>query len=239
MEYFDLLNRACIDSGVDFDENKYSKFMQYKDIIKEWNEKINLTAITDDDEIIKKHFIDSIKIFKFSPIKNAKNIIDIGTGAGLPGIPIKILFPEIRLVLLDSLRKRVNFLNNVISELNLKNIEAIHGRAEDFAQDKKYREKFDFAVSRAVANLSVLSEYCIPYVKVNGYFIALKGPSVSGEIDDSKNAVKILGGTIKEIIEVKIEDTDLEHNLVVISKNSSTSVIYPRKAGTANKNPLT
>lgn len=238
MEYFDLLNRACIDCGVDFDENKYNKFMQYKDIMKEWNQKVNLTSITEDDEIIKKHFIDSIKIFKFSPIKNANSIIDVGTGGGLPGIPIKILFPETRVILLDSLNKRVNFLNNVISELDLKNIETIHGRAEDFAQDRKYREKFDFAVSRAVANLSVLSEYCIPYVKVNGYFIALKGPSVSEEINESKNAIKKLGGNIKEIIEVKIEDTDLEHNLVVISKNSNTSVIYPRKAGTANKNPL-
>jgi 16S rRNA (guanine527-N7)-methyltransferase len=176
MEYFDILNVACNNEGLEFDEDKYSKFIKYKDLIKEWNEKINLTAIVEDSEIIKKHFVDSIKVFKFEKLKNASRIIDIGTGGGFPGIPMKIVNPNSKVVLLDSLNKRINFLNEVIKELNLEHIETIHGRAEDFANNNKFREKFDVAVSRAVANLTVLSEFCLPYVKVGGPFKATKYP---------------------------------------------------------------
>ncbi|SKA91464.1 16S rRNA m(7)G-527 methyltransferase [Clostridium sp. USBA 49] len=238
MEFFEIMNTACINEKLYFDKEKYDKFMKYKDLIKEWNEKINLTAITEDEDIVKKHFIDSIKIFRFSLLNTAKRIIDIGTGAGFPGIPISIMLPEVEVVLLDSLNKRVNFLNEVIKELNLKNITALHGRAEDFAREKGYRENFDFAVSRAVANMAVLSELCIPYVKTNGYFIALKGPSVEEEINEGKKAIVTLGGVIEDIINVDIENTDLKHNLVIVKKIKETPKIYPRKAGTIQKKPI-
>lgn len=238
MEYFDIMNTASLDVNLAFDEEIYNKFIQYKDMIKQWNEKINLTAIVEDEQIVKKHFIDCIKIFKCSPLKEAKNIIDIGTGAGFPGIPIKIIKSDINVVLLDSLNKRINFLNEVINIIELKNISTIHGRAEDFSRKLEYREKSDVAVSRAVANLAVLSELCIPYVKVGGYFVAMKGPSVEEEIKDGKGAVSILGGKIEDIIKIEIEDSDLNHNLVVIKKVKETPKAYPRKAGTAIKKPL-
>ena len=238
MKYFDILNGSSNNEGLKFNEKKYQQFMKYKDLIKEWNEKINLTAIKEDEEIVKKHFIDSIKVFKFKELMNAKNIIDIGTGGGFPGIPMKIIKPEINIVLLDSLNKRIKFLNEVIMELQLKDIKAIHGRAEDFAQEVQYREKFDIAVSRAVANLTVLSEFCLPYVKVGGFFVAMKGPAVEEEIKSSKNAIRMLGGRIEHIEKVQIEDSDLNHNLVIISKISKTNKIYPRKAGMVTKNPL-
>lgn len=238
MEFYDIINTACVNVGLDFNQDKYEKLMKYKTLLKEWNEKINLTAITEDEEIIKKHFIDSIKAFKFSGLRQSKRIIDVGTGAGLPGIPIKIVQPEIDIVLLDSLNKRVNFLNEVIRQLDLKNISAIHGRAEDFANESKYREKFDIAVSRAVANMAVLSELCIPYVRPNGYFLALKGPAVEQEIAEGNKAIETLGGKLLEIINVDVEDTELNHNLVVVKKVIVTSSIYPRKAGTASKKPI-
>jgi len=238
MEYFDILNEACNNEGIEFNEEKYSKFIKYKEMIKEWNEKINLTAIVEDDEIIKKHFIDSIKVFKFEKLKNGRKVIDIGTGGGFPGIPMKIVNPSTEVVLLDSLNKRINFLNEVIKDLELNNIRTIHGRAEDFARESRYREKFDVATSRAVANLTVLSEFCLPYVKVGGYFVAMKGPAIEEEMKDAKNAIKILGGQVEKIIEVDIEGSDLNHNLVVIKKIKETPSKYPRKAGMVTKNPL-
>jgi len=238
MIYFDAMSKACEKVGLTFDENKYNKFIKYKEMIQEWNKKINLTAITDDSEIIQKHFIDSIKSFNFKFLKDAKNIIDVGTGAGFPGIPIKIVNSGIEVVLLDSLNKRINFLNEVIKELDLKDIKAIHGRAEDFAKDKEYREKFDIATSRAVANMTVLSEFCMPYVKVGGYFLALKGPSIEQELKDSKNAIGTLGGRIQEVIKVDMEDSEMNHNLVIIKKMKSTDIKYPRKAGMVTKKPL-
>lgn len=238
MEYFNLMKNACKNEGLLFNENQYNRFIKYKELIQEWNEKINLTAITEDEEIIKKHFIDSIKIFKFQFLKDAKNVIDVGTGAGFPGIPIKIMNEEINMVLLDSLNKRINFLNKVIDELQLKDIKAIHGRAEDYAVKNEYRESFDVATSRAVANMTTLSEFCIPYVKVGGYFIALKGPSVDEEISQSKNAIGTLGGKLEDIIEVDIEESDLKHNLVIVKKIKLTPKQFPRKASAINKKPL-
>ncbi|AJA50121.1 ribosomal RNA small subunit methyltransferase G [Clostridium pasteurianum DSM 525 = ATCC 6013] len=238
MKYFNIMESACDNEGVVFNEEKYNKFMKYKNLIKEWNEKINLTAITEDGEIVKKHFIDSIKIFRFPFLKNAKNIIDIGTGAGFPGIPIKIINEEICVVLLDSLNKRINFLNEVIDRLDLKNIKTIHGRAEDYAKNIEYREKFDIATSRAVANMTVLSEFCIPYVKVGGYFVALKGPSIEEEILESKNAIGTLGGRLEDIIKVDIEESDLKHNLVIVKKIKQTPKQFPRKSGIVTKKPL-
>lgn len=238
MEHFDILNAACIDVGLDFDEDKYNKFMLYMNILKEWNEKINLTAIVDDEGIIKKHFIDCIKIFKFQPLKNKSRIIDVGTGAGFPGIPISICMPESEIVLLDSLNKRVNFLNEVITQLGLKNIKAVHGRAEDFAQNPLFREKFDVSVARAVANMSVLSEYCLPFVKMNGYFVAMKGPGVDEELVLAKASLSKLGGVLKETITVDIEDSDLNHNIVIVRKKNTTPSNFPRKAGIITKKPL-
>jgi 16S rRNA (guanine527-N7)-methyltransferase len=233
-----MLNEACSNEGLTFDEDKYNKLIKYKDLLKEWNERMNLTAITDDEGIIKKHFIDSLKIFRFSKLKSFKRIIDVGTGAGFPGIPMKILMPEMEIVLLDSLNKRINFLNEVINSLNLEGIAAVHGRAEDFARVNNYRESFDAAVSRAVANLSVLSELCLPYVKKNGYFIALKGPAVEEEITEAGNAIKALGGQIERTIPVTVEGTDLNHNLVVVNKIDHTVKEYPRKAGILAKKPI-
>ncbi|QAT41556.1 16S rRNA (guanine(527)-N(7))-methyltransferase RsmG [Clostridium sp. JN-9] len=238
MNYFEMLSLACSDVKVNFDSEKYDKFIEYMNMIKLWNERVNLTAITEDDVIIKKHFIDCIKIFKYESLKSKCSIIDVGTGAGFPGIPMNIINNENKIVLLDSLNKRVNFLNEVINKLNLKNITAVHGRAEDFGQDVNYRERFDFSISRAVANLTSLSEYCLPFLKLNGKFIAMKGPAVADEINDSRNAIAVLGGSLEKIIEVNIEDSDLKHNLVIIEKIKHTPKQYPRKAGMATKKPI-
>ncbi|MFX0549876.1 16S rRNA (guanine(527)-N(7))-methyltransferase RsmG [Hathewaya histolytica] len=238
MDYFNILQEACQDIGLEFTKEKYEQFMLYKDLIKEWNQKVNLTSIKEDEEIIKKHFIDSIKIFKFEGLKDAKKVIDIGTGGGFPGIPMKIVNPKCEMVLLDSLNKRVNFLNIVIKELKLDNISTIHGRAEDFALNPEYREQFDCVVSRAVANMSVLSELCLPYVNLGKHFIPLKGPAVEEELEESKRALDILGGNVEKVIPVQIENSDLEHNLVIVKKIKHTPKQYPRKAGTANKKPL-
>lgn len=238
MNYFDLMNVSCLDVGFDFDDEKYNMFMSYMSLLLEWNKNVNLTSITDEEQIIKKHFIDSIKIFKFSPLREMKSVIDVGTGAGFPGIPMSIVNPNMKVVLLDSLNKRINFLEEVKNKLGLKNIETIHGRAEDYAVRGKLRDKFDAAVSRAVASLPVLSEYCLPYVKVGGYFIALKGPAVEEEILLSKNAISSLGGTLEDIIKVSIEESDLEHNIVIIKKIKDTPKQFPRKAGTASKKPI-
>ena len=238
MKFFDLMKTASKDAGLEFTEVQYEQFIKYMRLLQEWNEKINLTAILEDEEIIKKHFIDSIKAFKRDEFKKNVNMIDVGTGAGFPGIPIAIMNPNINVTLLDSLNKRIKFLDIVISKLGLKNIKTIHSRAEDGARNKKLREKFDIATSRAVANMSVLSEYCLPYVKVGGKFIALKGPAVDQEIEESDVAIKTLGGELEQICEVKIEDTDLRHNLVVVKKIKECAKTYPRKAGTISKNPI-
>lgn len=238
MKYYDMLEKVSLNEGLTFNKDKYEKFILYKEMIQEWNKKINLTAITEDEEIVKKHFIDSIKVFEVEELKNANYIIDIGTGGGFPGVPMKIVKEDCKMVLLDSLNKRVTFLNEVIKELSLKDIEALHGRAEDFAKEEKYREKFDGVVSRAVANLTVLSEFCLPYVKVGGYFVALKGPAIDEEMEDAQNAIKLLGGKIERIQPVQIEGSDLNHNLVVIKKIKATAKKYPRKAGMVTKNPL-
>ncbi|WBW97613.1 16S rRNA (guanine(527)-N(7))-methyltransferase RsmG [Oceanirhabdus sp. W0125-5] len=238
MEYYKLFEKACADVDIEFNEDMYNKFMKYKELIKEWNKKVNLTAITEDEEIIKKHFIDSIKVLKNDGLKQGNKVIDIGTGGGFPGIPLKIVLPEIKITLLDSLNKRINFLNLVIEELGLKNVETIHGRAEDFGQNPKYREKYDYAVSRAVANLTALSEFCIPFVKVNGKFLAMKGPAVEDEINDSKKAINVLGGELKVVDNVIVEGSDLNHNLVCILKKKATPKKYPRKAGMVTKNPI-
>ena len=238
MDFYNLMCKSADDIGLQLSKEQYEKFIIYMRLLQEWTEKVNLTAIVEDEDVIKKHFIDSIKSFKREEFKKASTLIDVGTGAGFPGLPIAIMKDDIKVTLLDSLNKRVNFLNTVINELGLSNVIAIHSRAEDGARDNKLREKFDIATSRAVANMSVLSEFCLPYVKIGGNFIALKGPSVDQEIKESIGAIKVLGGELIDICEVNIEDTELRHNLVIVKKVKECSKLYPRKAGLITKNPL-
>lgn len=238
MNFYDLMSKSTEDVGLQLSKEQYEKFIDYMKLLKEWNEKINLTAIVEDEEIIKKHFIDSIKAFKRNEFKTANTLIDVGTGAGFPGLPIAIMRNNLNVTLLDSLNKRINFLNTVISKIGLSNIITIHSRAEDGAKDINLREKFDIATSRAVANMSVLSELCLPYVKVGGNFIALKGPAIDQEIKESTNSIKILGGELMDICEINIEETELKHNLVVVKKINKCPKQYPRKAGLITKNPI-
>lgn len=238
MKYFQLMKEASLEVGLDLTEKQYNQFIDYMKLLQEWNEKINLTAITEDEEVIKKHFIDCIKAFKSNAVKNASTIIDVGTGAGFPGLPIAIMNPNVKVTLLDSLNKRINFLNAVIAKLELKNVVTIHSRAEDGARKPELRENFDVATSRAVANMAVLSEFCLPYVKLSGYFVALKGPAIEDEIREGKKAIDTLGGELENIIEVNIEESDLKHNIVEIKKIKKCPKVYPRKAGSINKKPI-
>lgn len=214
------------------------QFLLYYEMLVEKNKVMNLTAITEFDEVMKKHFIDSLSLVKAFDLQGTLSVIDIGTGAGFPGIPLKIAFPELKVTLMDSLNKRVDFLNDIINALELKEIEAIHGRAEDFAKPDLLREKFDLCVSRAVANLSTLSEYCLPYVKQGGRFISYKSEKVSEEMKDAEYAIHILGGEIEEQIAFYLPDSEFYRNLFVVKKCHETPVKYPRKAGTAAKKPL-
>lgn len=214
------------------------QFDEYYNLLVQWNKVMNLTSITEYDEVISKHFIDSLSIVHAIDMKNIKNMIDVGTGAGFPGIPIKIVFPHINVTLLDSLNKRVNFLNAVIEKLELKNIIAIHGRAEDFARKCEYREKFDLCVSRAVANLSTLSEYCLPYTRIGGCFIPYKSGEIDEELDQSKKAVRILGGSIQNVVKFELPGTDIKRSFVILNKEKETGKKYPRKAGIPSKEPL-
>lgn len=223
--------------NIDIADIELEKFNKYYELLITWNEKMNLTSITDKDEVIYKHFVDSIALIKYVDISD-KYILDVGTGAGFPGIPLKIISPNAKIVLLDSLAKRVNFLNEVINELGLDNITAVHGRAEDFANNISYREKFDIVTSRAVANLSTLSEYCIPFVKLNGQFIPYKSGNVDEEIINAKKALGILGGKISVVEKFIPPNTDFDRSLIFIDKCKKTSKQYPRKAGTPSKNPL-
>lgn len=222
---------------INLNQNQKDQFMKYYELLVEWNKVMNLTAITDFDEVIDKHFIDSLAVVKINNISNEK-IIDIGTGAGFPGIPLKIAFPNTRIVLLDSLNKRINFLNEVIKELNLSGIETIHGRAEDYGKDKKYREEFDISTSRAVANLATLAEYCIPFVKKGGSFISYKSGEVLEELDSAKKAIEILGGAMEDVKSFHLPVTDIERTLIRIDKKSKTPMKYPRAAGKPGKEPL-
>ena len=220
---------------LNIDEKQIEKFLIYKDLLKEWNTKINLTAIIKDEEIVLKHFIDSLTIEKY--IERDVNLIDIGTGAGFPGLPLKIIRDDLKVTLLDSLNKRLVFLNEVKNKLNLRNVDIIHGRAEDIARDMKYREKYTIATARAVANLATLSEYCLPFVKINGYFICMKGNNLD-EIEEAKKAIEILGGEIIKVENRMLPGSDIERNIIVIQKIKSTPEQYPRKAGIPSKNPI-
>lgn len=224
--------------GIDCSQDMINKFEGYMEGVLEWNEKINLTAITDKDEFVKKHYLDSLLCYGLPNLMNATKVIDVGTGAGFPGIPLAIVFPKKEFVLMDSLKKRLNVIDELCTELGIKNVVTLHGRAEDLARDKKHREVYDLCVSRAVANLSVLAEYTLPFIKKGGTLLAYKGPEVSKEIDESMKAIRILGGTLTEKVDVNIEGLGLNHKIVVIKKTGDTPAKYPRKAGTPTKEPL-
>lgn len=238
MEKALLLKNFCTEVNIAYKDEYYDKLMTYMSLVIEWNQKINLTAIVDEDEFFIKHFLDSISAFKFSKLQRCRNIADIGTGAGFPGIPMAILTPDINYTLVDSLNKRINFLSLVKEKLQLNNIELIHSRAEDLAKNTKYREKFDGVVSRAVANLSVLCEYSLPYIKKGGYFVALKGPNVIEEIPNGKNAMKILGGQLEGIVELSISEEIKSHKLVIVKKVKETPATFPRNSAIISKKPL-
>ena len=224
--------------SVELTDKQMSQFIKFYEMLVEWNKVMNLTGITEYEEVVMKHFVDSLSIVKINGLDGVKSIIDVGTGAGFPGIPLKIVFPEMKITLLDSLNKRINFLNAVIEELGLEDIETIHGRAEDFAKKEHYREQYDLCVSRAVANLSTLSEYCLPYVKVGGSFIPYKSGEIDEELNNSKKAVQILGGEIEDVVKFQLPDTDIGRSFVKIKKNKNTAKKYPRKAGLPAKEPL-
>ena len=224
----------CI--GIELTNSQLNAFETYYDMLIDRNKVMNLTAITEFDEVMDKHFLDSVYLFRSIELKANYKLIDIGTGAGFPGIPLKIVFPELKITLLDSLNKRVGFLNDVIDELNLNDIEAIHGRAEDIARDKTYRASYDIAVSRAVANLSTLSEYCLPFVKIGGKFVSYKSGDCADEVDNAKAAIHLLGGKINKIDEFSYSNNS--RSFIVIDKVMNTSNKYPRKAGLPSKKPL-
>lgn len=215
-----------------------SEFELYKKELLLWNKRINLTSITDEKEVEVKHFLDSLSIAQAVDLTNPLRVIDIGTGAGFPGIPIKIVFPNIKLTLLESVQKKVNFLEHIIKILDLKEVEALWGRAEDFGQKKEYREAFDVSVSRAVAELRILAEYCLPFVRIGGLFVAQKEEKVEEELDSAQKAISTLGGKLKEVIKVKLPLSEITHSLVVIEKVSKTPEKYPRRAGMPKKKPL-
>lgn len=226
--------------SIELSEHQLYQFYTYFELLVEWNKIMNLTTIISMDEVVIKHFADSLTLVKAVSDLGEKEayILDMGTGAGFPGIPLKIVYPKLKIVLLDSLNKRIKFLDEVIGQLGLENIIAIHGRAEDYGRNKEYREQFDYCVSRAVANLSTLSEYCMPYVKIGGTFISYKSGNIDEELKEAKGAVKLLGGKVEQVITFSLPKTEVARSLVVIKKNEGTAKKFPRKAGLPGKEPL-
>jgi len=238
MNHTDQFEKDLKALGISLSENQLKQFLTYYEMLVEWNQVMNLTAITDYKEVLKKHFIDSLSLVKACDLQGNLSLIDIGTGAGFPGIPLKIVFPNLKITLLDSLNKRVQFLNAVIKKLALSDIDAVHGRAEDLAKPGMLREQYDICVSRAVANMTTLSEYCIPFVKVGGRFISYKSEKIVEEIKEAEAAIKILGGRIEKQVELYLPDSTIYRNLFVIEKKAASPKKYPRKAGLPAKEPL-
>ena len=241
----EYLNSLSSKLNIELSKEQLDSFLKYYELLIDWNEKINLTAITEYEDVCLKHFVDSMSIVNaFSSYEEAsvffkdKTLIDVGTGAGFPGVCLKILFPELNITLMDSLDKRIKFLNEVMAALGLKKIATVHARVEDAAKTSEYRESFDFATARAVASLPVLSEYCLPFVKVGGSFIAYKSEKVLEEISISANALNVLGGKIESKFSFDLPDSQLARTILFIKKESSTPDKYPRKAGTPSKKPL-
>ena len=238
MYNLEILEKGCEELGITLNDTQKNQFIQFYEFLVEKNKVMNLTGITEFDEVLVKHFLDSLCCVKAVDMSKVKTVMDIGTGAGFPGVPLKIAFPELEACLLDSLKKRVNFLEETFQLLKLENITAIHGRAEEFAKNKAYRETYDLCVSRAVSNLATLSEYCLPYVKTGGFFISYKSGTVQEEVEQAQKAVKILGGRIQDVVYFQLPDSEIQRSLVVIEKVKATPGRYPRKAGTPLKEPL-
>lgn len=233
-----ILKKGAESFGIQLTDQQVGQFFEYYRLLVQWNEFMNLTAITEMEEVMEKHFVDSLALSKAAEVGKIETLIDVGTGAGFPGIPLKIAYPHLHVVLLDSLNKRVKFLNAVIEALGLTRIQAVHGRAEDAARQKDYREQFDAAVSRAVANMAALSEYCLPFIKIGGVFVPYKSGNIEEELKDAGKAVKTLGGTIRRVEKFQLPDTDIERSLVLIEKTERTDKRYPRKAGLPSKEPI-
>ena len=235
-DFFNILKEQAEKIQINLNDEQISRFHTYMNMLLEWNEKMNLTAITEPKEIILKHFIDSLTINKY--IDQNVNIIDIGTGAGFPGIPIKIIRDDLDITLMDSLNKRINFLNQVIEKNNLKEIKTIHARAEELARNKQFREKFSIATSRAVAPLNVLLEYMLPFVKVGGYCVCMKGSNIDDEIKNAEKALKVLNGKIEKIETFYLPESEFGRNIILVKKIGNIPAKFPRKAGTPSKEPL-
>lgn len=233
-----ILSEGCRQLGISLTEEQTEQFMLYYEKLIEVNQVMNLTAITEFEDVMRKHFLDSLTLVKAVDIKNVKRVLDLGTGAGFPGIPLKIAFPDTEFVLLDSLNKRVKFLYDIIELCRLKKIQAVHGRAEELAGKKEYRESFDLCVSRAVANLSSLSEYCLPYVEKGGLFVSYKSGNIQEELEAAGYAIQILGGRIEDTVKFKLPGSDMDRSLVVIEKIRETPARYPRRAGIPSREPL-
>lgn len=241
-EYVDFLLDSFKKINIDLSDKQVNQFITYYELLVEKNKVMNLTAITEYEEVVIKHFVDSVLVSNVKDFCNIDNIIDVGTGAGFPGIPLKIIYPNVKITLLDSLNKRINFLKDVIDIIGLKEVECIHGRAEDFGHNEQYREKYDICVSRAVANLSTLSEYCMPFIRVGGDFISYKASDIDDEIKSAENAIRKLGGRVETKRTVYLptlqENNNIERNFVIINKVSEMNKKYPRKSGTPSKEPL-
>lgn len=237
-ESMDLMNQDLRELGIEMSTEQTDQLYTYYEMLVEWNQFMNLTAITDFNEVIKKHFIDSLSLVKAYDINKMISLIDVGTGAGFPGLVLKIAFPDMKVTLLDSLQKRIQFLDAVVEKLKLQGIDTVHGRAEDFAKAGKLREQYDLSVSRAVANLSTLSEYCMPFVRMGGCFIPYKSEKMEEEMKTAQNAIRILGGKVERQVEFQLPGSDIYRNLVVIRKEKPTPAKYPRKAGLPSREPL-
>ena len=234
----ELFDKKLAALGITLSEKQKKQFDTYYEMLVAWNEKMNLTGITAYEEVNEKHFVDSLAGSVAFDLEHTAHLIDVGTGAGFPGIPLKILCPHVHVTLLDSLNKRLKFLDAVIAELDLEGIETIHGRAEDFGRDKAYREQYDVCVSRAVANLATLSEYCLPFVKTGGCFVSYKSGEIDEELKKADKAIKELGGQVKNVHKGYLPGSDIGRSLVCIEKIKNTKKKYPRKAGTPQKSPL-
>lgn len=233
-----LLEIKLKELNIQINEIQKKQFDTFYSMLVEWNKVMNLTGITEYEEVIEKHFVDSLSIVNIFDLSEVNTVIDVGTGAGFPGIPLKIAFPNLKITLLDSLNKRIHFLDSVIDKLKLDGIYTIHGRAEDFAKKDDYRERYDLCVSRAVANLSTLSEYCLPYIRVGGMFISYKSGDVDDEVLESKKAISILGGKLDNVVKFQLPGTDINRSFIKIEKIKNTGKKYPRKAGLPSKEPL-
>ena len=238
MEERIFLENGFKELNIRINKKSIDELLLFKDMLLEWNKKINLTSITDNQEIFIKHFLDSATCMATGYIRDGFEVVDIGTGAGFPGLVLKVLNKKMNITLLDSLRKRTNYLENIVINLGLKNVEIIHGRAEEYGNKEDYREKYDIALSRAVASINVLLEYCLPYIREGGYFLCQKGPKFKDELKEAEKALKVLGGKINEVKEFILPGSDIKRNIIVIKKIYKTPAKYPRKAGKPSSNPI-